>query len=141
MTALATAVGSHPSTISAMMYGDRKTNGRLVAKVAVALRMEDRLSEVYNWVGRASDSLASFEPHPDADLLSADERKTINDLIRLLTSGRVRGIKPGQTVDLSRRLREVTEEDRRRADAARVEVSAANETDELQQRPGDPEDG
>lgn len=102
MSALAQEVGTHTSTISAMMAGTRKTNTSLVAKVAVALRMEDRVDEVFAWIGRQRTEAEPFTPHPDADLLTSEERQAVNELIRLMTRDR-HGAVPA---NMTRRLRE-----------------------------------
>ncbi len=82
MSALARAVEVHTTTIGAMMFGDRATQPETVDKVAKVLgRPRD---EVYGWVGKALGVAEPFEPHADADLLDAHERKAVNELIRLL---------------------------------------------------------
>lgn len=103
MRALAEAADAHTTTIAAMMYGTRQTQGSLIARVAVALRMEDRVNEIFGWVGRARTETEPFSPHPDSDLLTSDERQAVNELIRLMVAGRKAGSVPA---DFSRRLRE-----------------------------------
>lgn len=93
MSALSRHSGVHPSTISAMMYGDRKTSGATVDRVvdAIAERSPRRdpreiRARVYDLVGRALGVPVPFEPHPDANLLTLQERNAVNELIRLLAA-------------------------------------------------------
>lgn len=86
MTQLAVQVGAHTSTISAMVFGSRETKPDIVEAVADALRV-DRVT-VFEWVGRARAQEKPFQPHPDADLLTAEEQDVVNHLIRLLAKGR-----------------------------------------------------
>ena len=112
MNALASKVGAHTSTISAMMHGTRKTSGALIAKVAIALRMEDEVNDVFGWVGRARTEAEPFKPHPDSDLLTADERQAVNELIRLMVLNRKVGVPadPRKRVRDARRLEVVPDE-------------------------------
>lgn len=82
MRQLADAVGSTTSTIAEMMYGTRDTQQSLLDAVADALEV-DRVT-VSSWAGRARALAGPFVPHPDAELLDADERKAVNELIRLM---------------------------------------------------------
>lgn len=88
MSRLAAAVESHPSTISAMMSGSRRSRADLLERVAAALQMSDRVDEVYAWAGMARETNSPFVPHADAELLTADERKIINELIKVMVAGR-----------------------------------------------------
>lgn len=88
MSRLAEAAESHPSTISAMIAGRRRTSTDLLDRVAVALKMADQREEVYAWAGVAKENGTSFRPHPDADLLTDPERRIVNELIRVMTLGR-----------------------------------------------------
>lgn len=93
MSRLAEESGVHASTISAMMYGDRRTRPASVDKVSDTIAARLRItnpdvlrSEIARWVGQALGDERRFEPHPDADLLSPQERKAVNELIRLLAA-------------------------------------------------------
>lgn len=94
MSALGRKAKVHPSTISEMMYGTRRTTSESVEKVARALypgdgRMaEKRRQQVHEWVGRALAEPKPFAPHPDANLLDGKEREVVNELIRLLTASK-----------------------------------------------------
>lgn len=95
MSALGEASGVHPSTISAMMYGDRKTQRASVDKVADAITRRlsgknpgDIKYRIHQMVGRALGDDTPFRPHPDADLLDPQERQAVNELIRLLTASK-----------------------------------------------------
>lgn len=98
MTRLAEASGVHASTISSMMYGDRKAKAASVDKVADALSSALRAANpsevrkaVHDLVGRTLNVAAPFEPHPDADLLTTKERQAVNELIRLLAAPKKMG--------------------------------------------------
>lgn len=100
MSALSRYSNVHPSTISAMMYGDRKTSGATVDRVAEAIISRSKGADpsairarVYDLVGRALGVPAPFEPHPDANLLTLQERNAVNELIRLLAAPKKSGQK------------------------------------------------
>lgn len=98
MTRLAEAAGVHASTVGAMMYGTRESSADTIdavaQAVATALRMENprRRRElrrlIHEWAGRSLTEPSKFLPHPDADLLTKDEREAVNELIRLLAASR-----------------------------------------------------
>lgn len=89
MGALARAVDTHPTTISAMIFGERKTSVEIIEGAADALRVD--VSTVFEWVGVSRVEAKPFEAHPDAALLSADERHAINEMIRLLARSKRAG--------------------------------------------------
>lgn len=95
MRALATAAGTTASTISHMMYGTRATKREVLESVIVALRMTDRADIVEEWVGRARTQVEPFKPHPDANLLTSDEQKAVNEIIRLMALSKKRGGEAG----------------------------------------------
>jgi hypothetical protein len=94
MSRLAEAADMHASTVAAMMYGSRTSQAEKIDQVADAISDAWRLTEesqrltmrsqVHRAVGRALRATEPFKPHPDADLLTPMERKTVNELIRLL---------------------------------------------------------
>lgn len=120
MRALAAAMDTHTSTVSAMIHARRKTSSSIIARAAVALRMEDRVAEVFAWAGVSRSEADSFDPHPDADLLSAEERKAVNDLISLLVRGRREQAAP---VHIGRRLRQARRDLAPDGDASDSEVA------------------
>lgn len=91
MRQLAVAAGTTTSTISAMMHGTRATQNDVVERVAVALKMQDRVDEVMSWVDRERTQVHPFDPHPDANLLTTDEQEAINEIIRLMALPKKRG--------------------------------------------------
>lgn len=91
MRRLAEVAGTTPSTISAMINGTRDTSSAIVQRVAEALRMGDRVAQVSEWVGLARTEVRPFQPHRDADLLTAEEQEAINEMIRLLAAPKKRG--------------------------------------------------
>lgn len=82
MRQLADAAGTTTSTISAMVTGSRDTDGEILNRVAAALMVDPKV--VFGWAGRARSQGRPFEPHRDADLLTAEEQDAVNELIRLL---------------------------------------------------------
>ena len=86
---LAKAIGVHVSTLTSMRDGTRVTDGEIVAKVAEALRLDVLI--VSGWVGRARTERNPYEPPEVANLLDAEERRAVTDLIRLLAKGEMRG--------------------------------------------------
>lgn len=88
MSALARAASDHAnenihtSTISSMIFGERETSRVVIGAVAKALGVDVR--QVEDWVGNARQVAKPFRPHADADLLDADERRAVNELIRLM---------------------------------------------------------
>lgn len=91
MTKLGEESGVHPSTISALMYGDRAAKSDTVDAIANALAKGMRADSpgdvryrVRKLMGVTPGDREPFKPHPDADLLSPTERQTINDLIGML---------------------------------------------------------
>lgn len=93
MRKLAEAADTHPTTISAMMYGERETKPEVVDAVVEAIAMRIRADdqrrsnlrrEIHLMVGRALQESEPFALHPDADLLTPAERKAVNEMIRLL---------------------------------------------------------
>lgn len=98
MSRLAEASGIHASTISAMMYGDRRPRQESIDRIAAVLadltpnrNKGDIRYRVHKLVGQALGDPGPFEPHPDADLLSVQERKAVNELIRLLAAQKKKG--------------------------------------------------
>ena len=83
MRRLAAAVGVHTSTISAMIHGDRDTSPETVAKVAEVLGVD--VVRVSRWVGQARTVAAPYQPPAEAALLTARQRKAVDELIRSMT--------------------------------------------------------
>lgn len=90
-SALATHVGSNPSTIAHMRAGTRKPKPETVRRIADALRISVRtLSE---WVDQSRSVEAPYIAPPEADLLTHEERKAVDQLIRVMAASKV-GVKP-----------------------------------------------
>ncbi len=105
MSRLAEESGVHASTISAMMYGDRKTRVESVDKVAEAIAtrlpgddVARRARDVRALVDQAFASNKPFDLHPDAALLDQKERAVVNELIRLLARSKRASARPGLSV-------------------------------------------
>lgn len=103
MSALSTASGVHTSTISAMMFGERRTTPESVELVAHAIadripgRKDPVIIRVHDLIGRAMTIAEPFEVNRDVELLDADERKLVNEMIRLLAASKKRGAAPEAT--------------------------------------------
>lgn len=88
-TALAEAIGKHPSTLTAMRDGTRKTDQATIDAVAKALRLDPRL--IAKWAGRARSETDPYVPPSEANLLDRDERDAVDRLISLLVRPRMTG--------------------------------------------------
>ena len=75
MSALSAKTGLHTSTISDLIAGRRKPTVESVQALAAALG-----SDIAEWLGVSI--LERYEPTPEADLLTARQRKAITELIR-----------------------------------------------------------
>lgn len=111
-----------------MRDGTRETSQATVDAVAAALKMDPRT--VAEWVGRARSERNPFKPHGDANLLTGEERKAVNQLIQLLAKPK----KGAQNADLANSSAEKTGNDdlaerRKKRTGPLLEV-AADERDE-----------
>jgi hypothetical protein len=88
-TALAEAIGKHPSTLTAMRDGTRKTDQATIDAVAKALHLDPRL--IAKWAGRARSETDPYVPPSEANLLDRDERDAVDRLISLLVRPRMTG--------------------------------------------------
>lgn len=98
MKQLAEASGVHQSTLSALIFGDRESDPATVDKVVAALaerikgKSPERLRlEVFALARKSLAEADPFQLHPDADLLTAQERNAVNELIRLLALPKKQG--------------------------------------------------
>lgn len=81
------AGGIGPSTITGMIYGERRTDVETIRRVADALRVKPEL--VSEWAGRARAVRKPYEPPDEADLLTDQQRKALNLLIRSIVADRL----------------------------------------------------
>jgi hypothetical protein len=88
-TALAEAIGKHPSTLTAMRDGTRRTDQATIDAVAKALHLDPRL--IAKWAGRARSETDPYVPPSEANLLDRDERDAVDRLISLLVRPRMTG--------------------------------------------------
>lgn len=88
-TRLAEMIGVHTSTLTAMRDGTKETEQAILNRVAEALRLDPRT--VSDWAGRVRSERSAYRPPKDADLLSNEERKAVNNLIALLAKPKKRG--------------------------------------------------
>jgi cytochrome oxidase assembly protein ShyY1 len=88
-TALAEAIGKHPSTLTAMRDGTRRTDQATIDAVAKALHLDPRL--IAKWAGRARSEADPYVPPSEANLLDRDERDAVDRLISLLARPRMTG--------------------------------------------------
>lgn len=86
LSELGRRVDAHTSTLSAMITGQRETRQEIVDKVAEALRVDP--VTVAQWVGRARTEKLPYKPHPDADLMTDEERAAVNGIIGLFVKQR-----------------------------------------------------
>lgn len=92
-TALAEAIGKHPSTLTAMKDGTRRTDQATIDAVAEALHLDSRL--IARWAGRARSEREPYRPPSEANLLDKDEREAINRMIALLVRPRMEEVSDG----------------------------------------------
>lgn len=78
-----------------MIFGERQTSVEILEGVAEALRVDP--SVVFGWVGLSRVEASPFEAHPDAALLTLDERHAINEMIRLLARSKRGGGEHGRS--------------------------------------------
>lgn len=93
-TALAEAIGKHPSTLTAMKEGTRRTDQATIDAVAEALHLDSRL--IAKWAGRARSEREPYKPPSEANLLDKDERDVINRMIALLVRPRMEEVSDGR---------------------------------------------
>lgn len=86
MSALARKSGVSTETVRQAMFGGRDTSPESVRSLADALGVDVRV--VSEWVGQARAVAPAYTPPQEADLLTARERKAINELIRAITATR-----------------------------------------------------
>lgn len=85
--ALAERAGVAPETVRRMIRGDGVADPEnTVPAVAEALRLSP--VTVSKWVGQARTIREPYAPPGDANLLSRDERKAIDEMIRLLAASK-----------------------------------------------------
>ena len=88
---------THTSTIGRLMYREGDTSAETIEKVVDALAQAGPWSRetvqrrVRALVGHDLENATPFAPHPDADLLTSDERAAVNELIRLMALPKKRG--------------------------------------------------
>lgn len=83
MSQLAKAAGLHTSTVTSLIFQDRETEPHVVERVAKALGVDVQI--VSEWAGIHRPMSAPYVPPPEANLLSARQRKAITELIRSFT--------------------------------------------------------
>ncbi|KAG9059790.1 Uncharacterised protein [Cutibacterium granulosum] len=88
-TALAEAIDRHPSTLTAMKDGSRRTDQATIDAVAKALHLDPRL--IAEWAGRRRAETEPYRPPPEANLLDKDERDAIDRVIALLARPKMQG--------------------------------------------------
>ena len=84
MTQLAIACDVHTSTITSMVWGERETDQATLDKVAEVLRVKP--SVVAEWAGRIRDTETPYTPPAVASLLTGDQRKILDAIIRQFTA-------------------------------------------------------
>lgn len=88
-SALAQAIGTHTSTLTAMRDGERSTDQATVDKVSKALHLDPRT--VAKWIGRTRSERDPYTPPAEANLLDRDEREAIDRMIELLARSKMIG--------------------------------------------------
>lgn len=88
-SALAQAIGTHTSTLTAMRDGERNTDQATVDKVSKALHLDPRT--VAKWIGRTRSERDPYTPPAEANLLDRDEREAIDRMIELLARSKMIG--------------------------------------------------
>lgn len=83
MSQLAKAAGLHTTTVASLIFQDRETEPHVVERVAEALNLDVQI--VSEWAGIHRPISAPYVPPPEANLLSARQRKAITELIRSFT--------------------------------------------------------
>lgn len=80
MNALAKMSSTHTSTITAMVFSDKKTDQAVVDRVAAALNKDVRT--VSQWAGRTRTVRDPYVPPAEADMLTTRQRRAVTELIR-----------------------------------------------------------
>ena len=80
MNALAKMSNTHTSTITAMVFSDKKTDQAVVDRVAAALNKDVRT--VSQWAGRSRTIREPYVPPIEADMLTVRQRRAVSELIR-----------------------------------------------------------
>ena len=80
---------SGPETVRRLIRGYGSASPDTIRRVADALKVDELV--VSKWAGQARTVRESYEPPNEADLMSTDERKAVDRIIRLLTKGREAG--------------------------------------------------
>jgi hypothetical protein len=76
--------GLSTSTVTAMVSGSRKTSSRSIQAVAKVLREDPKT--VSEWLELQRPVHRSYQPPPEADLLTERQQKALTSLIRAIVS-------------------------------------------------------
>lgn len=85
LSALARASGVSVETVRRMVYGMGESGPTSVEAVAAALHVNVR--KVTEWVGQSRSVASAYVPPVEANLLSARQRKAVDELIRSIAAG------------------------------------------------------
>lgn len=80
MSALAKMADLHTSTVASLIFRERETEPAVIERVASALGIDVR--EVSTWAGVARSVSDPYVAPPEANLLTARQRKALTEMIR-----------------------------------------------------------
>lgn len=78
------------TTVTQMVSGKRSTSPATVKKIAAALRVEPE--DVSSWLNLRKPVRTTWQPPPEADLLTDRQRDAVAELIRAFTSAEQGGV-------------------------------------------------